>query len=71
MNPSYSRAKTPGLLIWQIDDDRVSLGVLPVNRVNTGARQGVSLIQADGLNQLRTPFGGNRGDGGDSALTGL
>jgi len=43
----------------------VAQGALPVNRVNTGREQGVALIQADGLNQLRTPFGGNRGDGGD------
>jgi M6 family metalloprotease-like protein len=66
MNPAWSRAKAPGLLLWQIDDDRVAAGVLPVNRVNTGTRQGVALIQADGLDQLRTPFGGNRGDTGDS-----
>ncbi|MGH7581886.1 MAG: M6 family metalloprotease domain-containing protein [Gemmatimonadales bacterium] len=66
MNPAFSRAKKPGLLIWLIDDDRVAQGALPVNRVNTGPRQGVALMQADGLNQLRTPFGGNRGDGGDA-----
>ena len=66
MNPTWARAKKPGLLIWQIDDDRIAQGILPLNRVNTGPRQGVSLIQADGLNQLRTPFGGNRGDAGDS-----
>lgn len=66
MNPGWVRAKQPGLLIWQIDDVRVAQGTLPVNRVNTTARQGVALIQADGLNQLRTPFGGNRGDTGDS-----
>ena len=66
MNPAFSRAKQPGLLVWQIDDDRVQQGELPVNRVNTGVRQGVALIQADGLDQLRTPFGGNRGDTGDA-----
>jgi M6 family metalloprotease-like protein len=66
MNPAFSHAKQPGLLVWQIDDDRVQQGVLPVNRVNTGFRQGVALIQADGLDQLRTPFGGNRGDTGDA-----
>jgi M6 family metalloprotease-like protein len=65
MNPVWSHAKKPGLLVWQIDDDRIAQGILPLNRVNTGTRQGVALIQADGLNQLRTPFGGNRGDGGD------
>jgi M6 family metalloprotease-like protein len=66
MNPVWPHAKQPGLLIWQIDDARIAQGVLPVNRVNTGTRQGVALIQADGLDQLRTPFGGNRGDTGDS-----
>ncbi len=66
MNPLFARAKQPGLLVWQIDDARVAQGALPLNRVNTGPQQGVALIQADGLNQLRTPFGGNRGDAGDS-----
>ena len=66
MNPAWVRAKLPGLLLWQIDDDRIAQGAPPLNRVNTGSRQGVALIQADGLNQLRTPFGGNRGDTGDS-----
>jgi M6 family metalloprotease-like protein len=65
MNPAFVRAKLPGLLLWQINDDRVAAGMVS-NRVNTGAVQGVALIQADGLNQLRTPFGGNRGDGGDA-----
>src|ERR1019366_4380403 len=65
MNPTWSHAKKPGLLVWQIDDGRIAQGTLPVNQVNTGPQQGVALIQADGLNQLRTPFGGNRGDGGD------
>ena len=66
MNPGWIRAKKPGLLIWQIDDERVAQGSAPLNRVNTGPRQGVALIQADGANQLRTPYGGNRGDAGDS-----
>lgn len=65
MNPSYARAKAPGLLIWQLDIDRFESG-LATNRVNTGPRQGLSLIQADGLNQLRTPGSSNRGDLGDS-----
>ncbi len=65
MNPNYTRAKSPGLLIWQLDIDRLESG-LASNRVNTGPRQGLSLIQADGLNQLRTPGGSNRGDVGDS-----
>ena len=40
MNPAFSHAKQPGLLVWQIDDDRVQQGVLPVNRVNTGVAAG-------------------------------
>lgn len=64
MNPAYARAKAPGLLIWQVDLDRIDAG-LASNRVNTGTRQGLSLIQADGLNQLRTPGLQNRGDTGD------
>jgi M6 family metalloprotease-like protein len=65
MNPAFAHAKVPGLLVWLIDDTRVAQGALPINRVNTGMHQGVALIQADGLDQLRTPFSGNRGDGGD------
>ena len=64
MNPAYARAKQPGLLVWQVDLDRIEAG-LSSNRVNTGQRQGLSLIQADGLNQLRTPGSQNRGDTGD------
>ena len=64
MNPTFARAKLPGLLIWQVDHDRIDAGLL-TNRVNTGTRQGLSLIQADGLNQLRTPGSQNRGDTGD------
>lgn len=57
--------KTAGLLLWLINPLRVTLG-LPTNTVNTGPLQGVELIQADGLNQLRTPGLRNRGDRGDS-----
>ncbi len=64
MNPAFARPKAPGLLIWQVDHDRIDAG-LASNRVNTGPRQGLSLIQADGLNQLRTPGSQNRGDAGD------
>ena len=64
MNPAYARAKSPGLLIWQVDHDRIDAG-MSNNRVNTGTRQGLSLIQADGLNQLRAPGSQNRGDTGD------
>ncbi|HEX9895687.1 MAG TPA: M6 family metalloprotease domain-containing protein [Gemmatimonadales bacterium] len=65
MNPSYSKRKAPGLAIWFIDENVIALG-RPSNRVNTGVNQGVSLMQADGLNQLRTLGSTNRGDTGDS-----
>jgi M6 family metalloprotease-like protein len=58
-------AKSPGLLIWLIDQPVVQQGLFP-NTVNAGSVQGVSLIQADGLNQLRTPGSRNRGDRGDA-----
>lgn len=64
MNPNYVKKKAPGLLVWLIDEDRIAAG-RPANRVNTGPSQGVSLMQADGLNQLRTPGSRNRGDPGD------
>jgi len=66
MNPAFNRAKAPGLLIWQIDAARV-LNAIASNTVNTTQRQGVALMQADGLNQLRSAVGGvrNRGDTGD------
>ncbi len=66
MNPAYSRVKSPGLYIWHIDQSRINTG-LNTNTVNTGAVQGVALMQADGLNQLRAPAGqNNRGDVGDA-----
>ncbi len=65
MNPSYVKRKSPGLLLWFIDEGRIAIG-RPSNRVNTGSVQGVSLMQADGLNQLRTPGSRNRGDPGDA-----
>jgi M6 family metalloprotease-like protein len=65
MNPNYAKKKSPGLLLWFIDEARIASG-RPGNRVNTGPAQGVSLMQADGLNQLRTPGSKNRGDTGDS-----
>ncbi len=65
MNPAFSKQKLPGLAIWLVDEARIAQG-RGANRVNTGSRQGVSLMQADGLNQLRTPGSKNRGDKGDS-----
>jgi M6 family metalloprotease-like protein len=58
-------AKLPGLLLWLIDQPTVDQG-LAGNSVNVGSLQGVELIQADGLNQLRAPGSKNRGDRGDS-----
>ena len=65
MNTSMNaRKKSPGLLIWHIDQGEVTSGT-PSNQVNVGNTHGVALMQADGLNNLRSsPF--NRGDAGDS-----
>ena len=61
-----SCAKAAGLLIWHIDSGQViTHGFRRDNRVNSGPVHGVALVQADGLNQLRTPGGKNRGDAGD------
>lgn len=66
MNGAFgSRKKSPGLLIWHIDQSVIAAGT-PTNEVNVGPVHGVALEQADGLNQLRTSGGGNRGDTGDS-----
>jgi len=61
-----SCAKSPGLLIWHVDLGQLAAhGFLQDNRVNSGSVHGLALLQADGLNDLRTPGGGNRGDAGD------
>lgn len=52
----------PGLLVYHVDDAAIDSTVWS-NRVNGHARQGVALMQADGLNQLG--LGQNRGDAGD------
>ncbi|HEV8455915.1 MAG TPA: M6 family metalloprotease domain-containing protein [Gemmatimonadales bacterium] len=75
MNPALSApcpslgfcAKSPGLLLWLINQAKVqnSLFSNSVN-VTVGGMQGVELIQADGLNELRAPGGRNRGDRGDA-----
>jgi len=76
MNPSLSTncpgtfgfcAKAPGLLLWLIDQPKLTSSLFgnSVN-VSSGGVQGVELIQADGLNQLRLPGSKNRGDVGDS-----
>jgi M6 family metalloprotease-like protein len=65
MNPTFPKKKSPGLLLWLIDTDRIAQG-RSSNRINTGSVQGIALVQADGLNQLRTPGSRNRGDAGDA-----
>jgi len=64
-------AKSPGLLVWLINQSKVESGRAP-NTVNFGPLHGVALIQADGLNSLRVAGSRNRGDRGDSypGLTG-
>ncbi|HUG28058.1 MAG TPA: M6 family metalloprotease domain-containing protein [Gemmatimonadales bacterium] len=57
-----ARQKMPGLLLWYVDEQKISLDLLG-NRVNSGLTHGVALLQADGLNQLRARQ--NRGDPGD------
>ncbi|HXE58323.1 MAG TPA: M6 family metalloprotease domain-containing protein [Gemmatimonadales bacterium] len=57
--------KSPGLLVWHIDRGKVQSGAFS-NTVNQGNPKGVALLQADGLNHLGTPGGGNRGDCGDA-----
>jgi M6 family metalloprotease-like protein len=65
MNAAFgTRKKSPGLLIWHIDQGQVTAGG-PSNSVNVGSVQGVALEQADGLNELRS-VGGDRGDAGDT-----
>jgi M6 family metalloprotease-like protein len=58
-------AKSPGLLVWLINQSKVDAG-RSSNTVNFGLLQGVALIQADGLNQLRAAGSRNRGDRGDA-----
>jgi M6 family metalloprotease-like protein len=71
MNPALGGAcagfcpKRPGLLFWLINQQKAEAGIA-TNQVNVGFPHGVELIQADGLNQLRTPGSKNRGDRGDA-----
>lgn len=65
MNAGFgSRRKSPGLLIWHLDQSIITSGLVS-NTVNAGPIHGVALEQADGLNQLRLTSGANRGDVGD------
>lgn len=57
--------KAPGLLLWHVDLTRIAAG-RSSNTVNTGPIQGVSVVQADGFNHLRSSAANrNRGDHGD------
>jgi hypothetical protein len=68
MNPAFgSRQKSPGLLIWHIDQGQIEdHGFNGDNRVNVGPVHGVALVQADGRKDLEEPGGANRGDVGDA-----
>jgi M6 family metalloprotease-like protein/uncharacterized repeat protein (TIGR02543 family) len=62
-----SRQKAPGLLVWRIDQGQIDdHGFEADNRVNVGPVHGVTLVQADGRNDLGQPGRGNRGDKGDA-----
>lgn len=65
---SSGAKKGPGLLVFHVDQTIMNAG-MSNNDVNDLAHHGgqgaLELLQADGLNQLRTPGGGNRGDAGD------
>ncbi|HKP76516.1 MAG TPA: M6 family metalloprotease domain-containing protein, partial [Longimicrobiaceae bacterium] len=52
----------PGLLVYHVDEVVIDSTVW-YNRVNAHPRQGIALMQADGLDQLG--LGQNRGDAGD------
>ncbi len=71
MNPALgARAKSPGLLVWHIDQGQVDAhGFQGDNAVNAGPVHGVELIQADGrqdLDLVNSNPSSNRGDAGDS-----
>jgi len=64
MSPGVGiRRKTPGLLLWHIDEQKIVANLF-ANTVNSGITHGVALIQADGLNDLRSRR--NRGDLSDT-----
>jgi len=60
------RGSTGGLLIYHVDGQQIQVGSFS-NTVNSGSIHGLWLLQADGLNQLRSSTAGfrNRGDAGD------
>lgn len=59
-------SKGPGLLVWHVDPVQYANGQFS-NTVNSGPVHALSLLQADGLDQLgsSTPGFKNRGDAGD------
>jgi len=61
-----TRKAGPGLLVWHVDSAQYSSAYF-ADRVNSGPIHGLWLLQADGLNQLRSSTSGvrNRGDPGD------
>jgi M6 family metalloprotease-like protein len=60
------KGKGPGLLVYHLDGAKITSGSFS-NSVNSGSIHGVWVLQADGLNQLRSsvPAVRNRGDAGD------
>lgn len=60
------KGKGPGLLVYHVDGQQIQDG-FGSNSINSGAIHGLWILQADGLNQLRSSTVGvrNRGDGGD------
>lgn len=56
---------SPGLLVWHVDSTQLANG-WPSNTVNSGPIHGLTLVEADGQNELLlSGAGSNRGDGGD------
>ncbi|HET7024965.1 MAG TPA: M6 family metalloprotease domain-containing protein [Gemmatimonadales bacterium] len=69
INPNLgSQIKGPGLLVFHVDQTIMNAGMAN-NDVNSqaahGGNEALELVQADGLDQLRTPGASNRGDAGD------
>jgi len=60
---ALTRQKSPGLLLWYVDEQKLMSGLFS-NTVNNGTTHGLTLLQADGRNDLRNRR--NRGDMGDA-----
>ena len=61
MNPAFAKAKSPGLLLWRVNQNVVSSRLATINSAQPN---GLVLLQADGRDDLRRRV--NRGDQGDS-----